>query len=220
MSKEDALRDAWGSLGIAFNARAVKNANPEETIIATIKSGEFPQDKKMFSLMLLWMNEYHDMIHVERLKVRTADLVPFELATLGAIAKKMVVGGDHRFKSIVSTVEKKLGTKRPVFEHGDDEVYLKIKGVDEDFMALGIHVAPLLPENSKKLMDRCHILKNNEWLKNRLLFGPNLRADFVTVYNLKLATNAYKAAKFLGCSMNAAYRNWNDLLEARELAIF
>jgi len=51
-------------------------------------------------------------------------------------------------------------------------------------------------------------------LKSRLLFGTNLRADIAAVKSLKIADTAYAAAKFLGCSMNAAYRNWNDLTEA------
>jgi len=56
----------------------------------------------------------------------------------------------------------------------------------------------------KKLLKREEVFKNNTWLKNRLLFGANLRADCMTVYTLKLAHNPYQAAKILACSMNSS----------------
>ena len=215
----DHLRDNWASLGIAFNANASEAANPEETIIATIKSGEFPADRKMFSLMQLWLEEFGDLVHVERLKGQIKGLAPFELALMGGIASKCLKKGDTRWKTIVMEVHKKLGKHHPKFDHGDDETYLKIKGVDEDFAAFGVRVVPLVASDRKKLLRRDEIIKNNPWLKNRLLMGANLRADFITVFTLGLARNAYQAAKFLNCSLNASYRNWHALEEARELGL-
>ena len=57
-------------------------------------------------------------------------------------------------------------------------------------------------------------MANNLWLRLRLLFGANLRADVATVLALDLAPTAYAAAKYLQCSQNAVYRNWQNLKEA------
>ncbi len=215
----DLLRDAWSSLGIAFNAKGATNANPEDVIIQTIKSKEFPNDRKIFELMLLWIEEYLEFIHVEKLKVSLKELNAFELALMGAVATKAFKLGDHRFKVIIREVHKKLGKKTLHFGEGDDELYLKLKGVDEDFLEFGIRVAPVKADDKKKLLKREQVFKNNAWLKNRLLFGANLRADFVTVYSLKLAQNPYQAAKILNCSTNASYRNWKTIEEANEIGL-
>lgn len=214
----DLLRDKWSSLGIAFTSTVKLNSNPELTIIETIKSHEFPTDKKMFSLMLLWLDEYFELVHVERFKNLLKDLSVYELALLGGIALKCLNNGDHRWKMIILLVQKKIGKNNIHFNDGnDDELLLKMKGIDADFLKFGIRVAPLKSEDPKKILRREVILGQNAWLKNRLLFGPNLRADFITVFTLSLASNAYQAAKLLGCSMNASYRNWKSIDEASKL---
>jgi hypothetical protein len=221
MNNQDRLAHDWASLGVAFNTGEgiYKNASPEQTIINTIKSGEFPADKKIFGLMLLWMEEYHEFIHVEQLKSLCKNLSPFELAILAALSKKILNHGDLRFKAIITYSKKKFGKHTPHFKEGDDKLLLSLKGFDEDFNEFNIKVVPLKRDEKKKLLKREHILKNNVWLKNRLLFGANLRADFITVFTLGLAQNAYQAAKFLNCSMNASYRNWRDIVEARGIGI-
>lgn len=214
----DLLRDKWSSLGIAFSSIEKLNSNPELTIIETIKSHEFPADKKMFSLMLLWLDEYLELVHVERLKMLLKDLNTYELAIIGGLALKCFNKGDHRWKVIIQSVQKKMGKKEINFKEGnDDELLLKLKGTDADFLQFGIRVAPLKSEERKKLLRREVVLGQNTWLKNRLLFGPNLRSDFITVFTLSLASNAYQAAKLLGCSMNASYRNWKSIDEASKL---
>lgn len=215
----DPLCNQWSSLGVAFykGEGEFKNVNPEQTIIDTIKSGEFPSDKKMFGLMLLWISKYHDLIHVERLKSYIKKLSPFELAVLAAISKKILDQGDFRFKAIIKEAQRIFGKNKPSFSNGDDELFISIKGTDEDFLEFGIRVAPMLADDPKKLLKREYIIKNNVWLKNRLLFGTNLRADFITVFTLELAGNAYQAARILNCSLNASYRNWKDIAEARGL---
>lgn len=214
----DLLRDKWSSLGIAFSSTVKLNANPELTIIETITSHEFPSDKKIFSLMLLWLDEYLELVHVERLKNLLKGLNAYELALMGGIALKCLNKGDHRWKVIILLIQKKIGKKEIHFNEGnDDELLLKMKGTDAEFLKFGIRVAPLKSEDHKKLLRREVILGQNAWLKNRLLFGPNLRADFITVFTLSLASNAYQAAKILGCSMNASYRNWKSIDEASKL---
>ena len=137
---------------------------------------------------------------------------------MGGLALKCLNKGDHRWKTIILLVQKKIGKKEIHFTDGnDDELLLRMKGTDAEFLKFGIRVAPLKSDYHKKLLRREVALGQNAWLKNRLLFGPNLRADFITVFTLSLASNAYQAAKILGCSMNASYRNWKSIDEASKL---
>lgn len=168
--------------------------------------------------MFLWLDEYLELVHVERFKKLLKDLNAYELALLSEIALKCLKKGDHRWKMIILLVQKKIRKKEIHFNDGnDDELLLRIKGLDEELLKFGIRVVPFKSEDHKKLLKREVVLGQNAWLKNRLLFGPNLRADFITVYTLSLASNAYQAANLLGCSMNASYRNWKSIDEASKL---
>ena len=212
MTPKDHLRDVWASLGIAFNNRTQIQTDPESALIALVQSDEFPEDKKMMSLAMLWLTHYSKLVHVERLKTLAKKLRSFELALLGGIASKCVSNGDHRFKIIVRLAEHSLKKKK--FEMGDSETFIQMRGLDLDFAKFGIRIAPILPEAEKKLLTRAEIIRRNDWLKYRLLFGANMRADIAAVISLKLADTGYAAAKLLSCAPNTAYRNWNDLEEA------
>ena len=212
MARRNLLRDQWASLGVAFASGNSMECDPETAIIQLVSSGEFPEDKKMISLALLWLQEYSTFVHIEKLKPQIKNLDVNALAILGALALKCIVFGDYRWKTVVSLVTKKLEGKTSDLK--DAEVFIKRSGQDSDFLKFGIHVTPIMPEDPKKLLARERIFKLNSWLRLRLLFGVNLRADIATTKFLKVADTAYGAAKILGCSMNAAYRNWNDLKEA------
>jgi len=214
MRNKNYLRDCWASLGIAFNSSEHKTCvDPETAIIELISSSEFPEDKKMMGLALLWLEHFSKLVHVERLKILTKNLGAFELALLGSIARKCVSFGDYRWRMIEKIAQAKNSGK-PVFSIGDSETFIKMRGLDEDFAVFGIRVGPVCPDNSKKLLNRQAVISRNTWLKNRLLFGSNVRADIATLISLKRAETGYAAAKILGCSPNAAYRNWKDLEEA------
>jgi hypothetical protein len=123
----DSLRDQWASLGIAFNANTKVVADPESALVAFLESREFPDDRKMISLILAWLKEHSELVHIERLKSLIDPLGSFELAVLGGIALKCIEYGDFRWRTIVSFV-KKRNTGRPRFEV-DESDYLISKKV-------------------------------------------------------------------------------------------
>ncbi len=212
MKRNDLLRDQWGSLGVAFTFSEKNECDPETALVGFVTSSEFPEDKKMVSIVLVWLKEYSTFVHIEKLKSSLQNLGKDELLILGALASKCIRFGDYRWRTIEKLVlQKTKGYKSTL---SDSEVLLKRQGCDEDFLRFGIRVVPVFPEDPKKLLVRSRIFKMNSWLRHRLLFGTNLRADIATTKFLKLTDTAYGAAKLLGCSINAAYRNWNDLTEA------
>ena len=210
----DRLRDLWKSMGAAFEAGEIElPVPPEEIILSTVSSPEFPRNKQMIRLMLGWLAMYRELIHVERLKTQSPKLDARSLAVLGGVAHKQA-GQDHRWKAIVRLVEKRLGDKPLVDPPADPAIQIERKGLDPDFTKLGIEVFQTTATQARKFRARRFILDNNPWLKNRLLFGANLRADVATVMALSLAPNAYGASQLLGCSRDAANRNWRALAEA------
>jgi len=212
MNSADVIRDQWASLGVAFAFGSRTQCDPETALINFVNSSEFPEDKKMMSIVLLWLKKYSSFVHIEKLKTPAKNLSGDALLLLGAIAVKCINFGDHRWKSIEKLARTKSKSYTSILR--DSDALINRNGLDADFLKFGIRVIPITPEDKKKLIKREQIFKMNSWLRQRLLFGTNLRADIATAIQLKLSDTAYGAAKLLGCSMNAAYRNWKDLTEA------
>lgn len=206
----DQVRDQWASLGVAFNAKTEMVADPETALIAFLQSREFPEDRKMISLILAWLKEHSNLVHIERLKTLIEPLGSFELAILGGIALKCLGYGDFRWKTILSFI-KKRNTGKIRFEVEESEYLLSKKGEDVEFKEFGLRISVVDAERAEKILELKSIIEKNRWIRHRILFGVNMRADVATVMVLNLASSAYQTSKFLKCSFNAASRNWNDL---------
>lgn len=212
----DDIRDRWENLGIAFAHQSkIHNADPEKTIVESLK--EFQDDRKMLALILAWLIEFGDLVHVERVKALMSDLSANELAWLGGIAHYQVTRSttarNSRWQTVMDTTQKRFGKLTPHFETSKlDDLQAKRSGADESFAHFGIRIPKVLPSDPKKIKSR-DIIKKNLWLRMRLLFGTNWRADVATAILLGLAKTSYQAGKVLGCSPETAYRNWNALKE-------
>ncbi len=207
----DNLRDHWASLGVAFNSQRNLTSDPETAIVSFLNSKEFPDDRKMISLILAWLKENSHLVHIERLKSYIEDLGSFEAAVLGSISLKCKNYGDLRWQTIIDLV-KKRNTGFPSFQINESDFLIKKFGEDSEFLEFGIKISKVQPERSDKILDLQKIIEINKWIHHRILFGVNMRADVATVMVLNLAKSAYQASKFLNCSYRAASRNWNDLL--------
>lgn len=206
----DHLRDQWASLGIAFNQKSEIVSDPETALISFLEAREFPEDRKMISLILAWLKEHSNLVHIERLKTLIEPLGSFELAVLGGIAQKCLSYGDFRWRTIIGYI-KKRNTGKLRFETEESEYLLSKKGEDPDFRDFGLRVSTVEPERAEKIIEMRAMIENNRWIRHRVLFGVNMRADVATAMVLNLASSAYQASKVLKCSFNAASRNWNDL---------
>ncbi len=202
---------ALSSIGVAFNISQAKQYSPEEAILLTVSDSNFPQDKKGMGLLILWIKHYGKYIHMERLKNMTKDISDQDLAILKGLALKFKKS-DHRWESIIKKTRKVTGLVK------DSELLMKIKGVDLDFKVFGVLTAPITEDHEKKLLVEKSVLANNIWMLNRLKYGTNLRADMVTIRGFKKVKTAYRASKELYCSLNAAYKNWNELELLNSLA--
>ena len=218
-NSSDLLRDSWENLGVAFaiNESGTKNADPEQTLLASLC--EFQDDRKLLKLALAWLGEYGDLVHVERIKALAAERSAVELAWLGGIARHQTEGvhsrADRRWHTVAEMVRKRLGVPCPRFQTSQlDELLARKNGADQGFQPYGLTIPGADPADPKKLYLRPHAIQGNLWLRMRALFGTNWRADVATVMLLGRAKTSYQAEKLLGCSTETAYRNWNALKEA------
>lgn len=214
-SSEDLLRDSWESLGIAFvvNASGTRHADPERTLLQTLR--EFEDQRKMLRLVLAWLRSYGALVHVERIKALAGDLPAGQLAWLGGLAEHQTQQGDLRWRSISQMIKHILGTPAPRFEMPKlDTLQVARKGEDLHFKEFGLVIPTVEPAEPKKLYSFNAGVRNNIWLRMRILFGTNWRADAATVMILGLAKNPYQAEQILGCAKETAYRNWRALKEA------
>ncbi|MBF0299964.1 MAG: hypothetical protein HQK51_14660 [Oligoflexia bacterium] len=211
----DLLRDQWESLGIAFsvNSTKTKHADPERTLIKTIQ--EFQESRKMLRLVLAWLDEYGELIHVERLRALMKELSAINLSWLGGISNYMVQKGDLRWRAIEQVVREHFGNPTPKFSTSKlDELQAQRVGEDQNFKKYGLTIAVTEAADSKKLLPFSTTIRSNLWLRMRTLFGTNWRADMASVLLLALASNPYQAERILGCAKETAYRNWKSLKEA------
>jgi hypothetical protein len=209
----DQIRDAWENLGIAFaiNESQVKNADPECTLLASLK--ELQEDRKLLKLILAWLAVYGDLVHVERIKALAAELSNTELAWLGGLSSHQ--GNDRRWNSVTEFVKKRLGRHVLRFQPSQlDLLQAERVGADERFQSFGITIPVFEAAESKKIRPRSKTQECCLWFRMRMLFGTNWRADVATLMLLGNAKTSYQAAQYLGCSAEAAYRNWNSLRDA------
>lgn len=205
----------WASLGISFQVEQEQLSAPEEAILQTIRYGQFPKYRKFFALMLLWLEQYSEYVHVERLLRMIKELPSHELALLGGIFLKIrKTKKDYRFDSLLKKIRKQLGEHSPSFPSlSDHSFFIQRHGLDAEFDEFGMKVAHLNPADKKKVLSEEHILEKNLWLFHRCMFGVNFRADVATVMKLYSPKNGYQAAKLARCSTNAGYNHWRGLMK-------
>ena len=200
------------SLGFGYaGSPSITPPDPEKIIIEIIKL--YPEDQKLYGIFLAWMERFGDLIHVERLSNQIDLLTQDEKVILGVTALKLWNNGDHRFKVIFDKIKKK-NIRLEMTLPGRDNYLIEKNGRDKEFLPFGVTTSTVQVSENKKLMDRSFVIKNNLWLRLRVLLGANYRADMVFVKLMSLANNAYEAMKFLRCSKETSYRIWGSLEEA------
>jgi hypothetical protein len=178
------------------------------------------RDAKMLYLICRWIKEHGDLIHAERLLslARARDLSYDEVMVLGALADYAIKAG-YRLRVISRYADGKLkkGCKVATAEHIALPVQIGQCKPEPSFAKYGI-IVPEIVDLSSKIFETKLIVKTNVWIKNRIYFGCNWRADIYTAFGRKRKERAstYRIAKELGCSNETALRIRKsfELLEA------
>lgn len=211
------LNAKLASLGIAILSEAGDPADPERTLLECLSL--FQDDRKLLALILIWLKEYGDLLHLNRICALAKKLTPLELVWLGGLAAH-ATAESNRWKTVERFVEKRLATQRRRFTSSKlDTLSAQRKGADPYFLKFGLIIPTVEPSAEKKLRSRAHTLANHPWLRLRSLFGANWRADIAMEMLRAKDQTPYRVAKTLGCNTETVYRNWNSLQEANALEI-
>lgn len=206
MSSRDLVLDSFESIGISISGESPIQYAPEDAVMLFLNDFRPERGLKKLSLIVLWLRHHRNLLRVERLKSLAKKLNDEQTIILKAIANKMINLGDQRWKSI-------LALKSELVNYViSPSQFIDLKGYDEDFKQVGVSVIPFEERTTKKLRKSIYAIKNNTWIRNRMKYGSNLRADIITILELGLAKTAYEASKILGCSLNASYKNWNEIM--------
>ena len=194
------------SLGIAIAGGEIEPRLPEEVLIESFKLAA--SDYKALTLLYTWVQRTHDLLHVEAL---IANLKSVDGSGLSRLIAGCLKGtGEKRFERI--------------FKIADHDSYPELKDVislsvdlgqckaDSSFAAFGLKVSEIKPQPERKFRPRNALLELNPFFFCRTLFGVNWRADIAACFLIGKAKKPIEVAKFLGCSYDAAYRNYHDLL--------
>ncbi len=87
------------------------------------------------------------------------------------------------------------------------------RSFDKKMLKFGIEIVEFTEDDDKKYLSKSQIMKTNRFLKNRLLFWTNSRADVATLVQFGFK-NPYQISKFFFSSYDTAYRNYKNLIEA------
>ena len=205
-------QNALSSIGVNYQLKSENShISPEEVLINLCTDQDTLLDKKNLILLITWLLTYSKLVHVERLKamLEASQISALSLAIMGGILST-IVKGDHRFKVILKQIHTKLGNNSESL-YKDDTFLLKKSGEDPHFSQFKVSIAKLELDTPRKLKPISEMINTNVWIKNRILFGVNLRADIATIRELSLSETAYGASKIIHCSPNAAKKNWDDL---------
>lgn len=200
---KDSEYAALASLGIAFNVTADFSAPPEKIISKILDKDRFIGNR-VYSLLLLFFQEFHEFIRIDLLSKESSKIHPIGKATISALClycKKKL--NDKRF-------EKYNYFYLPVLE---DEVILKSherRELEPELLEVGIINRKLGKQPLKKLMTRQWLVRNNIWIRNRLLLGVSVRADSFSILELQPVSTYYALSKLVSSSITAARKNFHD----------
>lgn len=193
-------------VGIGININSNMAVHPYTDIERTLYLAilQIPNNLRMLGLILSWVQMHGTRVHVERLNSICGRKKP---EWMGLVAKFAMHNKQHRWKKLVSSPEEWVS-------NGDLQSNLaRVKLRGEEIWSKGSrYIVPMGSEaiGAKYVLDPEQLAKINHHYRNKLIYGPNLRADIITAFSAG-AKNPYQAHKICHCSYEPAYRVANDL---------
>lgn len=201
------LHQQLASIGVNvnFSGDLLAFTDIEETIVSVLNN--IPNHKRLLGLILSWTKLHGDKVNIERL----AKLVDKKMPDwIGLLAVFSLHCKHHRWKKLIQRPDSLLSNG----SLASAKSRAKLKGEEAWSKGTGY----LIPKGSESIADKFilapeQIAKINRHYKNKLLYGPNWRADIATAIE-KGAQNPHQAAKICGCSYEPAHRVFKDFCAA------
>lgn len=187
--------------------------NPKLPEFALSESVELAkQDMLILHLIHTWIMKNHNLLQAEVLKKAMDGL---ESNVERSIFAGLLSHADEkRFSSLLKDVE--FVDEKAALEI-DKTMSLAARigqaSYDLHMLKFGIKITELSLEDEKKFFKRSEMIQMNPFIKSRILFGVNSRADVATLMSLGFE-NPHAIKGVLKNSYETSYRNFHSLKEA------
>ena len=202
------LNQKMRNLGFTISAEDISDLSPlgfdiERDLIEIIIEAKV--DYRVLGLLNLWFQKHADVIIIEKFYkiISKSDDLTDEDSLLNYLIASAISTKHNKWKRCL-----KASPRKPIYPIDPENLKaaIKIKGKDEVMAKLGILVPnDFLKTRNEKIYDQEYLAKYNKQYRNRLIIGPNWRADIITAIELGLE-NPFKISTTLGCGYESAYR--------------
>ena len=197
--------NVMAGLGVMIAGAEVNPITPEKALVMSFDAAK--NDLGGLILIHTWTFKNHDLIHTESL-LNELKLNP---EVLKLVAGALFYTGEKRFGKIYdlaieSTVFPKLGKLL------NFAVEIGQSPQMDCYSRFGLKITDFKLEADRKFKTREGMIKSNPFFFCRALFGSNWRADVAACFLIKVDKNPTVIKKFLNCSYETSYRNYNSLV--------
>lgn len=162
-------------------------------------------DYRVLGLLNLWFKKHADVVILEKFYkiISSRDDLTEDDPVLNFLIASAISTKHNKWKRCLKTSPRKQAY--PI-DPENLKAAIKIKGKNEAMAKLGILVPnDFLKTRDEKIYDQADLARHNRQYRNRLIIGPNWRADIITAIELGLE-NPFKISTTLGCGYESAYR--------------
>ena len=204
------LRQKLTQIGVRFN-ESIPNCDVdvEKTLLEGIEQGR--KDSRIFWGTLLWMTTYIDLVNVSRFSNMLKDYG--DLAALGATCE-LAHGknANRKFLAICQRCYPKKHKEILFYKMAEMEVTKRevISNALPIFLKWGFY-CNYVNSMEGAICNRAEVLKRNQNLRLRALFGANSRADILNWLLINEAAHARKIAHELSLSYQPIYTELHRL---------
>jgi len=202
------LNQKMRNLGFTLSADDISGLSPlsfdiERDLIDIIV--EARGDYRVLGLLNLWFKKHADVIILEKFYkiLSKREDINEDDPILNFLIASAISTKHNKWKRCLKTNPRKQ--TYPI-DPENLKAAIKIKGKDEAMAKLGILVPnDFLKTRDEKIYDQADLARHNRQYRNRLIIGPNWRADIITAIELGV-DNPFKISTTIGCGYESAYR--------------
>lgn len=195
------------SLGVLISGAEMTSDLPEIDLLGSFAAAQ--EDYRALVLIHTWVQRNHDLIHVEALLSRLKNTKAS--GPLKLLAGALKATGRKRFDRILD-LAKASRSKPTLNKYLSFATEIGQCSTDPAYAEFGLTISCIDLAAERKFRPRKFMIAFNPFFFCRTLFGVNWRADVAACFLTDNAKNPTEVAKFIGCSYDAAYRNYHDLL--------
>lgn len=190
-------------IGCNMIAKAPKDMFPEECLAEL--SLHLLQDPKALVLAVGAVKAHAPVLHPEFL-LKTIRNRQCDFNVIGALLSKTQ---DRRFQKVIEFCRVQNFVSKKPAKMLSFALKIGQSTADVEFQGFGVQVSLLDAVDDKKITKIELLLKNNVYIRNRLLFGCNWRADIISVIDVGLDSPT-SVKNRLGCSYETAHRVFGE----------